>query len=535
MARTPLASRLFDSLRDALRFERLGVDNRLGVELRDEARHRLATRREALAVGAAALSACASNALSSRAHTPALRHITGAPRVVIVGAGLAGMTAAWRLKQAGVTPVIYDASGRVGGRAFTLREHFPVRCELGGELIDSGHTHIRGLARELELDLVDVAASTTSLERERYVVGAMRYTEAQLLDLFRPLVPAIRRDLATVGVGPVTYRHHTPSAESLDALSLGGWFDRNGVRGALRSILDAAFVSELGREPYEVSALTFLALIGQSTERLELFGESDERFTVREGASAITDRLATRLGPAVVLSHRLAAVRVGDDDAVTCSFEVGAGTRDVVADRAVLAMPFNQLRRCELGFEMPAAKRRAIAEMAYGTNAKVMISTRARPWRDARSSGTSFNDGGVYHESWETTRGFEGDVAVMTSYTGGRLGVSIGESNPEAQGRRFAEALDAVFPGTAAAFTGRAARMHWPSARHFEGSYCCYGPGDRVRFGGSEAEPVGGVFFAGEHTSPWQGYMNGAVESGERVAREVLASLGVRATQRDAR
>jgi monoamine oxidase len=107
--------------------------------------------------------------------------------------------------------------------------------------------------------------------------------------------------------------------------------------------------------------------------------------------------------------------------------------------------------------------------------------------------------------------------------------VSVGESNPEAQGRRFAEALDAVFPGTAAAFTGRAARMHWPSARHFEGSYACYAPTDRVRFGGAEADPVGGVFFAGEHTSPWQGYMNGAVESGERAAREVLASLGLRA------
>lgn len=531
MARTPLTARLFDTLRDALRFERDGLSNAVGVERRDEARHRRATRREALALGAAALTACASSVTARAVRAPAARAVTGAPRVTIVGAGLAGLTAAWRLKQAGLSPVLYDASGRVGGRAFTLREHFPVRCELGGELIDSGHRHVRDLARELELELVDAIAATSGFERERYVVGAVRYTEAQLLDLFRPLVPAIRRDLATVGEGPVTHRHHTPSAESLDALSLGGWFERNGVRGTLRAILEAAFVSELGREPYEVSALAFLSIIGQDTDRLALFGESDERFTVRDGVGAIADRLAARLGAAVVLSHRLASVRVGDDDAITCAFEVGAGARDVTADRVVLALPFNQLRRCELGFEMPVAKRRAIQELPYGTNAKVMISTRGRPWRDARATGTSFNDGGVYHESWESTRGYEGDVAVMTSYTGGRLGVSVGESNPEAQGRRFAEALDAVFPGTAAAFTGRAARMHWPGARHFEGSYACYAPTDRVRFGGSESEPVGGIFFAGEHTSPWQGYLNGAVESGERVAREVLASLGIRAAQ----
>ena len=226
-----------------------------------------------------------------------------------------------------------------------------------------------------------------------------------------------------------------------------------------------------------------------------------------------------------MLSHRLAAVRARDDGAVTLSFEVGATTRDVVADRVVLALPFNQLRRCELALEMPVAKRRAIQELAYGTNAKVMISTRSRPWRDGGASGTSFSDGGVYHESWETTRGYAGEVAVMTSYTGGRLGVSVGESNPEAQGRHFAEALDAVFPGTAMAFTGRAARMHWPSARYFEGSYACYGPGDWTRIAGAEATPVGSVFFAGEHTSAESpGFMNGAVESGERAAREVIAS-----------
>ncbi len=526
MARTLLATRLFATLRTALTFDRLGVSNAEGLERRDALRHE---RRRVLLAGASALAACSGPLLTSRAHVPAARRVSGAPRVVVVGAGLAGLTAAWRLKQAGVVPVVYDASGRTGGRAFTLREHFPVKCELGGELIDSGHRHLRALANELGLTLVDSAEGAGDLERERYVIGAVRYTEAQILDLFRPLVPVIRRDLGAVGDGPVNHRHHTPGAESLDAMSLGAWFERNGVRGTLRALLDAAFVSELGRECYELPALTFLAVIGQGTDRLTLFGDSDERYTLREGSGAVTDRLADRLGAAVVLSHRLASVRVGDDDAITCAFEAGLGTRDVVCDRLVLALPFNQLRRAELAFEMPTAKRRAIAELPYGTNAKVMISTQSRPWRSgARATGTSFSDGGVYHESWESSRGYPGEVAVMTSYTGGRLGVSVGESNPEAQGRRFAEALDAVFPGTAAAFTGRAARMHWPSARHFEGSYACYAPGDRVRFGESEAEPVGGIFFAGEHTSArFGGYMNGAVESGERAAREVLSSLGV--------
>jgi len=526
MARSPLAARLIDTLRLALSFDRRGLSVSEGLERRDEARHRRDLSRRALLALGASTAACAAGATVARApSTPRpLASLAGA-RVAVVGAGIAGLTAAWRLKQAGASPVVYDASGRTGGRAFTLRDHFPVKCELGGELIDTGHRQIRALVEELGLSLVDLRAAAADTEPERYVLNAMRYTEAQILDVFRPLVPAIRRDLEAVGEAPITHAHFTPTAESLDALSLGSWLERNGVRGPLRALLEVAFVSELGREPYELNALSFLYTIGRDADRLALYGSSDERFSVHEGSDAIAARLATRLGAAVVLSHRLAAVRARDDGAVTLSFEVGATTRDVVADRVVLALPFNQLRRCELALELPVAKRRAIQELAYGTNAKVMISTRARPWREGGASGTSFSDGGVYHESWETTRGYAGEVAVMTSYTGGRLGVSVGESNPEAQGRRFAEALDAVFPGTAMAFTGRAARMHWPSARYFEGSYACYGPGDWTRIAGAEATPVGAVFFAGEHTSAEsQGFMNGAVESGERAAREVLAS-----------
>lgn len=526
MARTPLAARVLAAFRLALALERRGLSVPEGVERREEARYRRAlSRRELLALGAATAGCAATGVTARRSTAPRrLAGLAGA-RVAVVGAGLAGLTAAWRLQQAGASPVVYDAAGRTGGRAFTLRDHFPVKCELGGELVDTGHRALRGLVEELGLTLVDLHAATAGMESERFVLDAIRYSEAQLLESFRALAPAIRRDLAAVGEGPISYAHFTPTAESMDALSLGAWFERNGVRGPLRALLEVAFVSEFGREPYELNALSFLTMVGADADGLSLYGESDERYSIREGSDAVAARLATRLGAAVVLSHRLASLRQRADGAYALAFEVGATTREVVADRVVLALPFNQLRRCELALEMPVAKRRAIAELAYGTNAKVLISTSARPWREGRASGTSLSDGGVYHASWEATRGYEGAVAVMTSYTGGRLGMSVGESNPEAQGRRFAEALDAVFPGTAAAFTGRAARMHWPTARYFEGSYACYGPGDWTRIAGAEALPVGGVFFAGEHTSAEsQGYMDGAVESGERAARELIAS-----------
>lgn len=527
MPRSPLVARLLEALRTASHLEAHHIPTREWTERKEESLARRAlTRREALGVGlTGALAACSPE---TRRVISAPRPSATAPRVVVVGAGLAGLTAAWRLTQAGLRPKVYDANGRVGGRAFTQRDYFPVKCELGGELVDTSHTALQGLVRELGLNLVDARGAASQYERERYVLNNQHLSEQAVVDMFRPVSEVVRRDHAILTTARVVnWQHHNPAVEALDGLSLGGWFDRNGVSGSIRTLLEVAFTSELGRDVGEVAAITFLYTICKDADAFALYGQSDERFTIREGSDAVARTLAARLGGAVSLGHQLVAVRAREDGAVTAVFEVASSTLEVTADRVILALPFTQLRRCELGFEMSSAKRRSIRELPYGTNTKVMISTQDRPWNAAGSSGTSFNDGGVYHESWETTRGYEGHTAIMTAFSGGTLGMNLGNSNPEAQGRRFAEALDTVYPGTVNAFTGRAARMHWSSARYFEGSYSCYGPGDWTTIAGVEGEAAGPVHFAGEHTSTEsQGFMNGAVESGERAAREVLAAMG---------
>ncbi len=519
MARSPLFSRLVRSLRLASWLDARSITTAEGIE-RLEA-HRAARR--ALLIGGLGAIGCAA--------APTLRptrrgRSTGDARVVVVGAGLAGLTAATRLAQAGIRARVFDAQRRVGGRAFTLRGHFPAHAELGGELIDTRHTSMRGLVAELGLSLVDREQRLDAgTERERYVMLGQSWSERQVVEMFRPVAALIQRDRALIGGREVSRAHHSPAAESLDALSTGAWLDRNGVSGPLRALLDVAFTSELGRDLDAQSALTFLNTIGGDREHFALYGESDERYVVAEGSDAVPRALATRLGDAMMPGHALLALRPRDDGGVRCVFDREGGSVEVDADRVILALPFNQLRRCELSIELPPTKRRAIAELPYATNTKVFITTAGRPWREAHSSGTTFHDGGVYHECWESVHATRSEVALLTAFSGGRLGVSLGESNPEAQGRRFAEALDAVFPGSADAFTGRAARMHWPAAPFQEGSYACYGPGDWCRLGGEESGAVGAVHFAGEHTSRRApGYMEGAVESGERAALEVIAA-----------
>jgi len=507
--------------------------HRLATLLR-HARDPVAAERDALRLprrrflaAAGALAGCAvGTSYRDILQAPALP-IAGAATgvdVVVVGAGLAGLTAAWRLRRAGVDATVFEAGGRVGGRAFTARDTFAVKAELGGELIDTRHTAIRALCAELGLSLVDAEDDARSFERERYFLQGTAWTEAQVLAVLRPLYPLIARDLAAVGTGPVTWEHHTPGAEAIDQLSLAGWMDRNGVSGLARALLDVAFTSEMGLAIERQSALGFLWTLGRSADRVALYGDSDERYVVREGSDAIAQRLAAGAG-AVRHDHCLIALRPRSDGRVRCVFDRGGTAVEVDAARVVLALPFSQLRRCEIAVPLPRVKRRVIDELPYGTNAKVLVGVLGRPWRESGSSGTSFSDGGAYHESWDSARGFPGEAAVLTAFSGGELGVRVGESNPEAQGRRFVDAIDVVYPGTANAFTGRTARMHWPSARYFEGSYSAFGPGDVTSLGGAAGFAVDRLHFAGEHTSDRaQGYMEGAVESGERCAREVLAA-----------
>lgn len=525
MARSPLFSRVARALRLARAADHHHVSTAEALERAEVALSRRALLRGAAGLAAAsAVAGCAvddpPDAVASGARADA--------RIVVVGAGLAGLTAAWRLAERGFDPVVYDALGRVGGRAFSLRGAFATKCELGGELIDTGHRHIRRLARDLGLTLLDQAAPVASLEGDRYALRGRVVPLAEIVEQFRAVSPALEADYAALGPSEyVTYDESTAAGRRLERLSIEEWFDRAGVRGSLRDLLDVAYTSEYGLEVAEQSYLNLLALISADPEPFEIFGDSDEVFTIREGNDALATRMAERLPTPVRFEHALVALRERADGAYRATFDRGGRAVDVVADRVVLALPFNQLRRCDLDVPLPAAKRRAIQRLAYGTNSKVMVGTRARPWALAGAAGTSFHDR-VYHESWDSSRGYDVEGAALTAFTGGRFGVAVGAGSAAAQGQRFVDEVDRVFPGVRGAYTGRVARMHWPSARWFEGSYGCYRPGDFSDFVGSEGAAVGGVHFAGEHTSlDAQGFLEGAVESGERVAREVRqAALG---------
>ncbi|KFE72139.1 hypothetical protein DB31_0400 [Hyalangium minutum] len=460
-------------------------------------------------------------------------------QVAIVGGGMAGLHCAYRLQRRGVLARVYEASSRVGGRMFSERNLFPngQHCELGGEFIDTGHQTMHDLAEELEIELLDYSKDDNELVRLVAFFDGRRLSEAEILQRFAPIAERIEEALGVLEDPEEYITYRTPNgAEALDQLSLSAWMESVGIPASdpVRRLIEAAYVGEFGLEPDACNCLNLLTYISTERTRLELFGESDERFHAKGGNDSFPSRLAERLGPEQLeLEHRLQELKALSDGRYRLTFSTPGGTREVKAEHVVLALPFTQLRKMELQVELPAVKRKAIQELGYGTNAKLMVGVSSRLWRAAahRSDGSTLSDVG-YQQSWESTRLQPGSSAILTQYTGGRKGLTLGEGTPEQQAAEFLAGLNQVFPGVKDLANGAVARMQWPTHPLTLGSYSAYAVGQFTTIAGAEIERVGNVHFCGEHTSlDAQGFMEGAALTGAMAADEVAEDLGLAASE----
>jgi monoamine oxidase len=456
----------------------------------------------------------------------------GAPRIVVVGAGLAGLSAAHSLRKAGYAAEIHEASDRIGGRCWTLRGAFAEGqiAERGGELIDQNHTQIRQLAQELGLKLDNLLASEQNgTELLGYFDGAP-YRYAEMSADLKASWQKIHKDVSAASY-PTTFELSTARGRELDNMSIVDWIEETfpgGIESRIGQLLDVAYNIEYGAESYEQSALNLLYLLGYSGQgQLRIFGPSNEKYHVAGGNDQISDRLAARLAGQITTGSELVAIRRTSTGGYTLTFRQGSATRTVTADRVVLTVPFSILRSSvdisQAGFE--PLKLTAIREMGMGTNSKLHVQFTSRFWRAQGSNGETFADTG-YQNTWEVTRAQPGTSGILVDYTGGKIGASFGSGSPTSRAKQFLAQLEPVLPGATTAWNGKAAIDCWTGYRWTKGSYSFWKVGQYQRFAGMEGRRQGNCHFAGEHTSlDFQGYLNGAVESGQRAAAEIFADL----------
>lgn len=444
--------------------------------------------------------------------------------VAIVGAGLAGLVAARRLERHGVDFVLYEAGQNVGGRARTLRGRFSgCAVEEGGEFVDTGHAALLALVDELGLEVVDLHGTDRERGEPALYFRGGPYAVADAAKDLRPVLEAARADLRASG----------DDVTALDALSVREWIDERVPGGAdsrIGRLLDVAYNVFIGGETSDQSSLNIVWTLasGEQGDGLSLYGSSDERYRIRGGSDEVPRRLAAALSGRIVLGHRLSTAAGDRDGRVRLQFEQDAGGHaEVTADRVILAIPFTTLREVELDrLDLPPRKTQAIAELGMGNHVKLFLEFSRRHWLDLGCDGETYSDTG-YQSTWEAAAATDGPGGVLVNFASGDAATAIRGLSVDASARAFLERIEPVLPGLSRHWTGEASLVDWPSRPLANGSYSYYRVGQYTELAEAAGRVQGHVHFAGEHTSPdFQGYMEGAVRSGERAAAEVVEALG---------
>ncbi|MBI2332570.1 MAG: FAD-dependent oxidoreductase [Chloroflexi bacterium] len=483
------------------------------------------SRRDFLKLSAAALAAVA--------FQPVTRSFAAAPRIAVVGAGLAGLTAAYRLKQNGYSATVFEASDRLGGRCWSGRGLFNDGqiIENGGELIDQGHTHIRQLCQELGLALDNLLSAEPNGTEDFYYFDGQPYSYTQATNDLKDIWQKIKSDVQAASY-PTLYNLYTQRGWELDHMSIIDWINESvpgGIHSKLGQLLDVAYNIEYGGECNIQSSLNLLYLLGYSGQgQMRIFGPSNEKYHVNGGNDQIVTRMADALVGQIQLGKELVAIKTNLDGTVTLSIKGGKKVTDQTFDKVVLALPFSILKYSvdfsKAGFS--DLKKTAINESSMGTNGKLQLQFTDRIWNTLGNNGATYADTG-YQCTWDVTRGQPGTSGILVNYTGGDVGAAYSANgSPSTLATQFLSQVEPVLPGLTQRWNGKAIYNNWPAYKWTRGSYSFWKVGQYTQFSGAEREQQGNCHFAGEHTSvDFQGYLNGAVETGERAADEILAEL----------
>jgi monoamine oxidase len=519
MAKTPLIQILRRAYQIARFAQRRGISSAIALE-RWEIQ---ISRRRLLQGSLAAASAVAAIEIDAQFQQ---KVAAATAPVLIVGAGIAGLTAAYYLDRSGVPVRIVEASQRSGGRMLSQAKALgtDITVELGGEFIDSGHKNIRKLAAELGLVEVDLWAGDRGLTQDTWFFKNRLVNERELITAFIPLAKQIDRDVKAIG--EVNYKSTNQRAIQLDRISIHTYLARYCPDPILRQFIEVAYTNEYGLAVTRQSAINLLLLIGKDPGKIEIYGSSDQKYQIRGGNQQIVTKLAEKLRDRIETNTQLESIRSTSNNRYRVSLRSGGTSKEYIFDRVILALPFSILRKLDLGVQLPAVKRSAIQEIGYGTNTKLITSYSDRLWRTKyKSNGQSFSDLDT-SETWASSRYNETKVGIITSFSGGDLGVAIGKSKPTEVANKFIDRFDLIFPGVKNLASNKSIVTNWIDSPYVRGSYACYLVGQWTKFAGAEGERVGNLFFIGEHCSiDAQGYMEGGCATGIIAAEAIIKEL----------
>ena len=440
--------------------------------------------------------------------------------VTVIGAGLAGLAAAYDLHRAGWTVVVLEARPRVGGRVYSVRSflHGQV-AEGGGEFIEEDHTRILAFAREFNLPLGRVGRWQGQKDDWASLEGqAGPLIDASLWGTnLQEQVDQVWRALAELGklVPNPEQPQAARNASQLDQQSAMDWIHSLDVHPLAKKYFLQHIRAEYTTEPERFSLLD-LARNASMYYRIGLRGEN---YRVIGGNDRLPCALADAL-PDVRLNSEVVSIQLLADG-VAVTYKQNETYQTLHSAFAILAIPLTTARLIDFHDSLPLAHRRMVDEVSYGAVTKVLIQYRKRFWEEKGWNGRLATDAPIVY-TWHATSHLEGEDGILTVYTGGDPAAKLSVlSDEERIGVAVAE-IEKLFPGSTDLIE-HTATIAWPNEQFTRGSYMALAPGEVTAHWGALMHPAGRLFLAGEHATPLQGFMEGAVESGQRAARMILS------------
>ncbi len=454
-----------------------------------------------------------------------LKRRGAARKIIVIGAGLAGLSAAYELMLAGHEVTVLEAQLRPGGRVCTFHAPFSdgLYAEVGAMHIPETHNLTLRYAQlfNLPLDLEPpfTAASLSYVRGKRIVVreGAkvewpfVLSEEDKKLDM-GALLDKYETAKAYEEIGdPAGPEWSVSALKKYDEVSYRDFLNRNGASDDVFALATFGWDHLWGEGLETVSALTVLRDTAS-------WLKARNNFRIHGGNDLLPRAFAERLKDKIHYGAPVVRIEQTDRD-VRVFFQSGGARNSMTADRMICAIPFSVLRTLEISPPFSPDKRRAVNELPYFSGARISIQCRRKFWADEGLNGSVFTDSPL---GWvfDATLGQLGPRGILQCYAGGPNARRIMALGEEKRIAFVKDEMSRFYPTIGEYFEGGVSKC-WEEDPWERGASSWYKPGQMAELWPHVARPEGRIHFAGDHTSPYIRWMQGALHSGNRVAAEI--------------